>query len=207
MSNNPNKKVANTVFTIVGIVLCVVLIPILIVNCTLLVKSLIHKDKVPDFAGVTPLIVLSDSMLPDFASGDLIICTTIDAKDVALNDVISFYDPAGNGTTVVTHKVVEIVTEDGELFFRTKGINNNTEDKILVPASSVIAKYSGICLAGMGDVAIFMQSTWGLIICIGVPVLLFIGYDIIRRKSYDKQRVSTIEALQAELDALRGKNK
>lgn len=207
MSNNPNKKVANTVFTIVGIVLCVVLIPILIVNCTLLVKSLIHKDKVPDFAGVTPLIVLSDSMLPDFASGDLIICTTIDAKDVALDDVISFYDPAGNGTTVVTHKVVEIVTEDGELFFRTKGINNNTEDKILVPASSVIAKYSGICLAGMGDVAIFMQSTWGLIICIGVPVLLFIGYDIIRRKSYDKQRVSTIEALQAELDALRGKNK
>ena len=57
--------------TIIGIILCVILIPMLIINCTLIVKSLINKDEVPDFGGAVPFIVLTDSMYPDIKSGDL----------------------------------------------------------------------------------------------------------------------------------------
>ena len=151
----------------------------------------------------TPLIVLTDSMYPDIKSGDLIICKTVDVETIEVDDVISFYDPAGNGVSVVTHKVIEIVTEDGQLAFRTKGINNNTEDRLLVPADKVIAEYTGVRIPGAGNVAIFMQSTAGLIVCVVLPIVLFVGYDVIRRKMYEKNKGDDMEELKRELEALK----
>ena len=126
MAKKDSSAKLHTAQTVIGWVLCVILVPILIVNCTLLVKSFVNKGEVPDFIGTMPLIVLTDSMYPEIKSGDLIICKTVDPEDVQEGDVISFYDPAGKGSAVVTHKVVEILNEDGKLSFRTKGINNNT---------------------------------------------------------------------------------
>ena len=194
----------NKSLTIIGIVMCVILIPILIVNCTLLIKSVINKEQVPDFGGTMPLIVLTDSMYPEIKSGDLIICKTVDAADVAVGDVISFYDPAGNGTSVVTHEVMAIdVDENGKINFTTKGTNNNAEDRLPVPEEKLIARYTGIRLAGAGNFAIFMQSTAGLIVCVVLPIVLFVGYDVIRRKVYEKNHGDDIESLKAELEALK----
>lgn len=194
---------AHKVFTVIGIVMCVILVPILIVNCTLLIKSFINKEEVPDFGGMLPLIVLTDSMYPEIESGDLIVCRTVKPEDIGEGDVISFYDPAGNGTSVVTHKVIEVINEDGKLFFRTRGINNNTEDRIPVPAEKVIAEYTGFRIAGAGNAAIFMQSTTGLILCVIVPIVLFVGYDVIRRRIYEKNKGDDMAALKAELEELR----
>ena len=190
------------ILTVVGTVLCIILIPILIINVTLIVKSFVNKDQVPSIGGVLPLIVLTDSMDPEIESGDLIICHTVDAKDVKVNDIISFFDPAGNGTSIVTHRVVEIVEKDGELFFRTRGDNNNTEDKELVPAENLVGIYK-MRIAGLGHVAMFMQSTAGLIVCVVLPIVLFVGYDVIRRRIYEKNKQSDTDALLAELEALR----
>ena len=100
------------IFTIIGTVLCIILVPILIINITLIIKSYTNADEVPSVGGYLPLIVLTDSMYPEIESGDLIICHTIDAEDVKEGDVIAFFDPAGNGTSIVTHRVVEIVEEN-----------------------------------------------------------------------------------------------
>lgn len=206
MSKKDNATYLHKTLTIIGWVLCVLLVPILIVNCTLLVKSFVNKNAVPDFGGALPLIVLTDSMYPDIKSGDLIICKTIQAQDVAEGDVISFYDPAGNGTSVVTHKVVAVINEDGKLSFRTRGINNNTDDRLPVPADKVIAEYTGIRIPGAGNLAIFMQSTAGLLICVILPIILFVGYDVIRRRIYEKTRGDDMAALKAELAALKAAN-
>ena len=168
MTKGNNSK-ANKVLTVIGSVLCVLLIPILIINVTLIVKSFVNKDEVPSIGNTMPLIVLTDSMHPEIESGDLIICKTADAADIKVNDVISFFDPAGNGTSIVTHRVIEIVEKDGELFFRTRGDNNNTEDKELVPAKNLVGIYKSR-IAGAGHIAMFMQSTAGLILCVILPV-------------------------------------
>lgn len=207
MSKNENSITFNRVLTIVGWVLCVILVPILVINCTLIVKSLVNKDEVPDIGGTVPFIVLTDSMYPDIKSGDLIFCKTIDPADVKVDDVISFYDPAGNGTSVVTHKVIEVIEENGTRSFRTKGINNNTEDRVLVPADKVIAEYNGFRIPGAGNLAIFMQSTAGLLVCVVLPIILFVGYDVIRRKMYEKNKGDDMAALKAELEALRAMQK
>ena len=194
------------ILTAVGIVLCVILVPILIVNCTLIVKSFLNKDEVPDFGGYLPLIVLTDSMYPDIKSGDLIICKTIDPNDVKEDMVISFFDPEGNGTAVVTHKVVEVLEQDGKRSFRTKGINNNAEDRLPVPAENLVGKYTEIRFGGVGNVALFMQTTAGLVICVLVPIVLCVGYDLIRRKKYEKTKNDDVAALMAELEALKAAN-
>ena len=105
MSQTSTKKTADKkqkLLTIIGSVLCLILLPILIINITLIAKSYIHEDEVPAIGGVFPMIVLTDSMYPEIAAGDLIICNTVEAEDVQVEDVISFYDPMGNGTAVVT---------------------------------------------------------------------------------------------------------
>ena len=193
---------AHKILTIAGTVLCIILIPILLINITLIAKSYINKDEVPSIGGAFPLIVLTDSMYPEIESGDLIICRTAEADEIEVNDVISFFDPAGNGTSIVTHRVIEILEDDGEIFFRTRGDNNNTEDKEPVPAENLVGVYK-MRIAGAGHIAMFMQSTAGLIICVVLPIILLVGYDIIRRRIYEKNNKQDTDALLAELEALR----
>ncbi len=198
------KKIVN----IVAIVICVLLLPILIINCTLIVKGLGNPDEVPSIFNRIPLIVLTDSMEPDIKSGDLIICKKIDAKSVKVGDVISFYDPEGTGTSIVTHKVNSIIVDQvsGEIYFRTQGVNNNVEDRLSVPQENLVGIWTGSRFGGMGSVVLFMQSTVGLLICILVPLaLIFLAYFINKKKA-EKQGLSEKELLVAELNALKAEN-
>lgn len=202
-SNTQNKvDVKQRVLTIIGTILCLILLPVLIINLTLIAKSYIHKDEVPSVGGKFPMIVLTDSMYPVIEAGDLIICNTAEADEIRVNDVISFYDPMGSGTSVVTHRVLEIVTEDGEVSFRTKGDNNNAEDTALVPAENLIGIYQSR-IAMVGHVAMFMQTTPGLIVCCVCPILLLVGYDMLRRRKFEKTQKQDTDALLRELEELR----
>ncbi len=191
------------ILTMVGIVMCVILIPILVINCTLLIKGYTNSDEVPTIGGLAPMIILTNSMDPVFSGGDLIFVRTADAENVEVNDIITFFDPAGNGTTVVTHRVQEIVTQDGELKFITKGDANNAEDRLAVSEDDLIGRYTGFRIPGAGHVAMFMQTTAGLIVCVILPILLLVGYDIVRRRIYDKKHAQDKDALMAELEELR----
>lgn len=195
---DPKQKM----LTVIGTVLCIILLPILIINLTLIAKSYLNKDEVPSLGGVFPMIVLTDSMLPEISSGDLIICNTLEPEEVQVGDVISFFDPMGSGSAVVTHRVLEIVEKDGELSWRTKGDNNNAEDQVLVPEKNLVGIYRSR-IPMLGNVAMFMQTTPGLILCVVCPVLLMVGYDMLRRNKYEKAKQKDTDALLAELEALR----
>ena len=190
------------ILTIIGTVLCIILLPVLLINLTLSAKSYLNEDEIPSLGGVFPMIVLTDSMYPEIEAGDLIICNTLNPEEVQVNDVISFFDPMGSGTSVVTHRVLEVIAEDGQLSFRTKGDNNNAEDQVLVPQDHLVGIYRHR-IPALGNVAMFMQTTPGLILCIVCPVLLLVGFDMLRRKKYEKAKQQDTDALLAELEALR----
>lgn len=190
------------VWTVVGIILCVILIPMLAMNVTLIVKSYVNPDSVPSINGYAPMIVLTDSMYPQIKSGDLIVTKSVDADDVAVKDVITFYDPASKTDAVVTHRVMEITEVEGALAFITQGDANNAPDEMPVPAENLIGVYQ-MRIPAMGSVAMFMQTTPGLIVCVVVPLLLLIGYDVLRRKAFEKASKQDTDALLAELEALK----
>jgi signal peptidase len=187
---------------IIGFAVSLVLLPVLIINMTLIAKSYINTDEVPSVGGYLPLIVLTDSMYPNIQSGDLIICRTADPETVEVGDVISFFDPTGEGTGVVTHRVKSIVSEDGVLAFRTQGDANNMEDDATVPAENFVGIYRSR-IAGAGNVAMFMQTSTGLILCVILPLVLLVGYDILRRRAYEHKRKKDTDALLRELEELR----
>ncbi len=196
-------SIKHTVLSVVGIVLCVLLIPIIVINCTLLVKRASNKDEVPSVFGVFPMIVLTDSMKGTFDSGDLIICQSIDAKDVQEGDIICFFDPSSNSGSTVTHRVIGFSqAPDGSIVWVTKGDANNTADRVAVPQENLVGVYK-FKIKGLGTVAMFMQSTSGFIICIAAPIVLLLAYDFVRRRAAEKQRIAENEVLQAQIAALK----
>ena len=210
-----NNK-SNKALTIVGIVLCALLIPILIMNCILIIKSYTNKDEVPGIGGLKPMIVLTDSMEPYIDAGDIIVAKEIATEDIQPGMVITFFDPASKtGTTVVTHRVMYIIDDgDGTVSFKTAGDynveksggnaeNENGYDKLPVPAEKVIGVYSGFRIPNAGHIAMFMQTTPGLLLCIFVPLLAIVGFDIIRRRKNDKSKEKDVAGLMAELEALK----
>lgn len=205
MSQSQKEKstVNHKILTVLGALLCVILIPILVINITLIVKSYTNKDEVPKIGGYAPLIVLTGSMEPNIKSGDLIIVKQIDGKDVKKDDVIAFFDPDGSGTSILTHRVNEVYEENGTLYFKTQGDANNAEDRKPVSEDKLVGIYTDVRLAGVGNVAMFMQTTAGLVVCVFVPLVLLVAWDIIRRKKYDKKNQQDTDALLAELEALK----
>ena len=203
MTKQKEKSSAiHKLLTVIGTILCIILIPILVINCILIVKSF-TSEEVPDVAGTLPLIVLTDSMYPVIESGDLIICHTAEPEDIKVGDVIAFFDPASNNSAIVTHRVLEVIEASGQIGWRTKGDNNNTEDRLPVYEDKLVAVYEGTRIPGAGNVALFMQTTPGLIVCVVCPILPLVGYDMIRRRMYEKSNKQDTDALLAELEELR----
>ena len=199
-----NKIDGAKALNIAAIVLSVLLLPILLINCILLIESMVKPNEVPSIGKMTPLIVLTESMEPEIQAGDLIICENIKAGNVTEGDVISFVDPEGNGSSVVTHRVIGLVHEDGALVgFRTQGDNNDIEDRLTVPVENLVGIWTGKRVGGIGRVILFTQSTAGIILCLVLPIGAFVLYEVLRRKKQDQEKQNDIDALRAELEALK----
>lgn len=185
-----------------GLIISIVLVPTLIINIMFLVSIYRNQGKVPDLFGYMPLIILPDYMSPEIQSGDLIISKKTDIEDLHVGDIVSFYIPKGQGTGVATLRVSAIYEENGELLFGTQ--DSTGEDFILgVSQDNIVGLYTGIRFPILGRIIMFLQSTAGLLIFIGLAVVFFIVYDIIRYRNYRKSRNDEVEALKAELEALR----
>ena len=197
-----NHSPSQTILSVLGTVLCLILAPILILNVSLIIRSFTAPDEVPRVGKWLPLVVMTDSMYPEIHSGDLIICQVKEAEEVQVRDVISFFDPAGNGTSVVTHRVIEIKNEDGRIAFITQGDANNTADARPVPAEKLVGVYH-TRIAGVGNVIMFMQTTQGLLLCVVLPIVLLMGYDMLRRRKFEKTNQQDTDDLLRELEELR----
>jgi signal peptidase len=117
--------------------------------------------------------------------------------------MVGFTDRGGRDFRLFgTEGEIEIIEEEGEIFFRTRGDNNNTDDKKPVPTENLVGIYR-TRVPGAGHVAMFMQSTTGLVLCVVLPIVLLISYDVVRRSIYEKNKKADTDALLAELEALR----
>lgn len=200
--NKKSSTLRHKIVTVVGIILSLLLLPILIVNITLLIRSYTKPNEVPSINGIVPMIVLTDSMYPIIESGDVVVNNTVDAKDIKKGDIITFFDPDGNGMNTVIHRVVKVIKQDGKLAFQTKGDALNAADKSLVSEDKVIGVFK-FRLKGVGHVSMFMATPTGLIVCVVIPLFLLIGFDIIRRKRYDKKYNQEKAELLKELKLLK----
>lgn len=187
------------VLNVLGVVLCVVFIPIIILNVVMIVRSYTQPDKIPSVFGYSPVIVLSGSMSPAFEAGDMILIRKTDPDTLKVNDVVCYMEEE----SAVTHRIIEIQKQDGETLYITRGDANNTEDLQPITAGQIQGKYTGTRLEGMGNFAMYLQSTPGMLIFIGGPILLFILWDLLRRMVQGRRSKGQTKAMEEELERLR----
>lgn len=193
----------NLVPTVIGTILCVVFGLLLICNLTIIIKGTLNPEKPPSVLGITPMVVMSGSMSGDVEDhievGDLIFVRNEEPENLQTGDVIAYMS---DGTTV-THRITKISTdEDGSLLFTTKGDANETEDTEPVTVDQLVGVYQGR-IPKVGDFALFLQQPLGMLLFIGVPLLAFIIYDILRRQHYASREKAKAQEMEAELERLR----
>ena len=162
-----NKRIHN-LGKIISIILYIILIPMIIFNFTLIIKSFITPNRTPDFFGYKSFVIVSGSMEPTIKKGDAILVKEVPEKDIKINDIISFQQ----GETNVTHRIVQIIEEDGIRKYKTKGDNNNTEDKEEIVYEQIEGIYQ-FKISGFGVIIEILKSKITLFVLILLIILIY----------------------------------
>lgn len=185
---------------------------VLLLAISVLVAALALASKaggVPSVLGYVPLSVQSDSMIPEFEKGDLIISKAVDdSTALEKGDVITFKTVIGGVDALNTHRIVDVTETEGFEFYTTKGDNNDIEDAEPVARLSVAAKWEGIRFAGWGNAYDFLTSQFGFFLVILLPLIIFFLYEIIRfiknLIAYNKEKALEEAMQNSEIAAASG---
>ena len=180
----------------VMIVLTLILLPILVMNIILIAKGSSGSLVPPDIGGVAPLNVTSGSMEGDredsFPQGSLIFVDILSDEEklsLAVDDVVTYYIEVQDGVEYVTHRIISVnYNSSGEpVSFITCGdANKGSPDPDPVPVSNVVGRYEG-CIPVVGYIVGWLQNPVVIGFVVGVPVVAFIAYDVIRITLYNRR--------------------
>ena len=162
------------------VVLSVILWAIILVAALYAFTTMATRDNqnVANIFGYTPLTVQSDSMVPTFASGDLIFIKKCDPATLEEGDIICFHTIIDNEYALNTHRIKSIESVGDARSYTTIGDNNNgITDQHVISDGDIVGKYVGH-LTGFGKVMDFLSSSTGFLIVIILPMMLFFIYQI-----------------------------
>lgn len=186
------------VTTVLGLILFIV---VMTIGITIVYKAYAEPNKIPSVFGWKPFIVLSGSMEDTIMPGDLILTKEIDALELKEGDIISFRT---NKYTVITHRIINIVNEEGERKYYTKGDNNDLADSDPVCNDQIEGIYR--CrIPKLGEIALNLQKPIGIIICITLPLIILLIAQFADSKRKEREVKEKIENLEQENKELIGK--
>lgn len=186
------------VLSVTGNFLFTVLLLFLVVMVFFVVKGKMEGGA-PSIAGYKLYIVLSGSMVPVFDTGSVIGVKDVEPKQVAAGDIITFKDPK-DPNRIVTHRVVEVINDNGQLGFVTRGDANEDIDSVPVPEDNLIGRarfwvpYAGYALD-------YTRSKKGLLTLVVIPGVLFILFELRNLYKYAKQHDEEEKRKKQELEA------
>ena len=173
-SNNLSKGFR--IFSIVRMVFIYCLSFFIVIAAILFAAS---KSPNKSMFGFRYYTVLTDSMVPEFSSGDMVFVKVSDAKGIKTGDVITF-NPSSGSDAYLTHRVTEKITNyqgTGVTCFRTKGDANNADDSFLIDEDRVIGKVQ-FHVPKLGVIVRFVQLRWYFIL--PLIALLFVFFRMMK---------------------------
>lgn len=206
MENNINENIGVTeskgykVFSVVRTIF-VYLLALLIIIAAMLFAA----DKSPNKSmfGYRYYTVLTDSMVPEFYSGDMVFVKLSNADSINTGDVITF-NPSSGSDAYLTHRVTEKIDDyqgSGVTCFRTKGDANDSEDSFLIDEERVIGKVQ-FHVPKMGIIVRFVQLRWYFIVPLIVLLIIFFKlmkyYFTLHGKNSGGEPAETNEKLRME---------
>lgn len=188
----------------ISIIVVLILLPILLMSIVILVDSYTHPDEVPSFFGWKPFIVLSGSMETQISAGDIVVVKEIDTNELKKGDIIAFKD----GNIVITHRIDEVTEIDGKTQYITKGDNNNTQDIGYVLPEQVEGVFK-FKIARLGNIAMFIQTPLGMIVCLSIPIIIIILLQTTDSKKEKEELIAKLNKqskMEEEIEKLKKQN-
>ena len=192
-------KIAKKIITIIALIIMSL---ILFVNIIILINSYTKPKEVPSFFGWKPFIVLSGSMETEIKTGDIVVVKETDTSTLKENDVIAFRED----NIVITHRIIKIENVNGETHYITKGDNNTSTDKGFVIPSQVEGIYK-FRIARVGNMAMFIQTPVGIIVCLSIPIIILLLLQSFNSKEDERNAEEKEKRLKEELSKLKEENK
>lgn len=207
-------SVGSIIGTVLLAVLCVILIPLLAVNITLIVKGALYPDELTDVFNIAPVAIDNTYMEGEnegcFNEGALVFIKTFDTDEerqaIEQGDVVAFRWLEDDGSVNFTVYRILGVTRDEETGLITSvsvRADNVPEGEGTAPIPVEIGDVVGI-LSGsidhLGAFAMFLMQPLGVLLFVGVPVVIYVVVDIIRITIHNRK------VRKAESDELRDKD-
>ncbi len=169
-----NRKKSKWVITVIFAILLIFLI--------LLVGNMIYSQithKVPAFFGYSVMNIISRSMEPDIPKNTFILIQRVDPELLKEGDIITFYssDPTIKGLPN-THRIIQIIFEDNQKLFVTKGDANAIPDLYDVKPEDIIGVYVKN-IASLGKLGAVFQNKTFIFILLVVPAAVLFVLEII----------------------------
>lgn len=188
----------------ISIIVILILLPILLMSIVILVDSYTHPNEVPSFFGWKPFIVLSGSMETQISAGDIVVVKEIDTKELKKGDIIAFKD----GNIVITHRIEEVTEIDGKTQYITKGDNNSTQDigYVLPEQIEGVFKFK---VSRLGNLAMFIQTPLGMIVCLSIPIIIIILLQTTDSKKEKEELIAKLNKqskMEEEIEKLKKQN-
>lgn len=163
--------------------------------CLFVVIQVLSKGHV-SLGGNSFFKVVTGSMEPAIAVGDLILTKKVDIGTIEVGDIISFRSKSPQMIgRIITHRVVDITyDEHGNILLTTKGDANLSMDAYYVSEQNIIGKVVWQSGGSMiSDVMSFLSNKFGFLACIAFPALLIstlILRDNVRIMKRDIQKIA-----------------
>ena len=172
----------------------IIAVAVLVLLSVVMTKS----GEVPSVMGYSLFRVMTGSMEPAIPTNSIIVTREVDASEIEVGDVISYFskDPTLNGA-VNTHRVVGIYEEGGKVYYQTRGDANNADDLYPPTADEVIGEVVFSSYA-LGVVIRLISNPLVFFPLILIPLLVLLILNLI--KTY---RMAANIARQEEEQAVR----
>ena len=131
--------------------------------------------------GVRVFNIISESMIPKYNIGDVLVVKSIEPQNIKVGDDIAYIGQESTfNQKIVTHQVIKIDYENGEYIFHTKGIANILEDP-LVHQNQVFGKvvYKIWILSLISKI---LSNVYVVFFGIFVPIVILIFWKILKLK-------------------------
>lgn len=204
-------SVGSIIGTVLLAVLCVILIPLLAVNITLIVKGALYPDELTDVFNIAPVAIDNPYMEGEgegcFNEGALVFIKTFDTDEerqaVEQGDVVAFRWEGA----FVTYRIrsVERDEETGLITSVTTmgdNVSSDVSEPVPVPIEDVVGIHKN-GIEGLGAFAMFLQTPIGVLVFVGIPVVAYVIYDILRVTLHNRRvRAEEKEELAAKEEEL-----
>ncbi len=170
-------KIIKKLVSIISAVIFVVCLLLLAV--VLMTPKGANGTKVVNIAGYSVMSVISPSMDPEYKIGDIVIIKETDTSELKKGDVITFssLDPVLQGGPV-THRINNIIEENGVVKFETKGDANKVVDSDLVTEDRIYGKVQ-FKIPAVGKAVNFLQTNRiAFFLVVILPMLVIMASEV-----------------------------